>query len=266
MFYRLLFLLALATLFSNCKKKVDYSSVQIIGHAGAGLHISTTPFHDNSNQAIEYALATEGVAGIEIDIQLSASGTLWLFHDTHLENETSGSGCIASSTDEKLSELHYSTLQHEKIYRLSELDFSFDSHSLFLDVRHFNDCDGISLDLTTIVTAIKNTLSGIPTNTIKTVTGNTDLASLLANEGFQVYLQFSTAQSYLDDDVFQESTGICIKNDEISSEEVSQLRNLGKEVVIFEVRSPSGIRSALNKFPNFLMTDDIKATLIEKYP
>jgi hypothetical protein len=43
------------------------------------------------------------------------------------------------------------------------------------------------------------------------------------------------------------------------------LQAAGKKVIIFEVRSPKGIKSALKKHPNYLVTDDLRATIIEKY-
>ena len=45
-------ILAIVLLFS-CNKKENYSSIQVIGHAGMGLAMPNSMYHDNSKEAIE---------------------------------------------------------------------------------------------------------------------------------------------------------------------------------------------------------------------
>jgi len=45
---------------------------------------------------------------------------------------------------------------------------------------------------------------------------------------------------------------------------VTKIRQAGKKIYIFEVRSPKGIRSALKKIPDGILTDDIRAAILEK--
>ncbi len=59
-------------------------------------------------------------------------------------------------------------------------------------------------------------------------------------------------------------SGLMAKNSKISKEEVGQLKAQGKKIIIFEVRSPKSIRKALKKRPDYLVTDDLRATIIEK--
>ncbi|MNY72919.1 hypothetical protein D3C86_2115780 [compost metagenome] len=61
------------------------------------------------------------------------------------------------------------------------------------------------------------------------------------------------------------SDGASFRNSAITISDVNAVKSLGKEVILYDVRSPKGIKSAFNKFPDYLLTDDIKATLIEKY-
>ena len=81
-FNYLTFLLVL--LIFSCQKKQDNANTKIIGHGATGLKMQSSFYHDNSLESIHKALETEGCDGIEIDVQLSASGTLWLFHDAEL--------------------------------------------------------------------------------------------------------------------------------------------------------------------------------------
>jgi hypothetical protein len=56
-----------------------------------------------------------------------------------------------------------------------------------------------------------------------------------------------------------------VRNSKFDREEMAQIQATEKNVVIFEVRSPKGIRSALRKLPDYLITDDLRASIIEKY-
>jgi hypothetical protein len=60
-------------------------------------------------------------------------------------------------------------------------------------------------------------------------------------------------------------SGVILKNNECQIDDVQFWQSKGKKVVIFEMRSPKGIRKALNKYPDEVITDDVRATLIEKY-
>jgi hypothetical protein len=59
--------------------------------------------------------------------------------------------------------------------------------------------------------------------------------------------------------------GYVVKNPDWNENEIQQLKNSSKKVYIFEVRSPKGIRKALRKAPDGLITDDIRNTLIEMH-
>ena len=101
---KLALLSCIVLMFLSCKK-IEGSSIKIelIGHAGMGLNTVSAVYHNNSKESIQMALSTSGVNAVEIDVQLSKSGSLWAYHDNKLEHSTYTSGCIASLTDEELS-------------------------------------------------------------------------------------------------------------------------------------------------------------------
>ena len=132
--FRLLYFLVLLLL--SCSKKEDFSEVQVIGHAGMGLEIPNSIFHDNSLEAIELALTLPGSNGVEIDVQMDLNGRLWLFHDELLNEETNGINCISSNTSEYLKTLRYSSLKQEKLAELSQIPFhNFEDKYFFLDLE-----------------------------------------------------------------------------------------------------------------------------------
>ena len=144
MHFRLLYILVL--LFLSCSKKEDFSEVQVIGHAGMGLNMPNSIFHDNSMEAIELALTIPGSNGVEIDVQMDLNGRLWLFHDELLNKETNGTNCISSNTSEYLKTLRYNSLKQEKLAELSQIPFNeFQGKSFFLDLKTWNKCSESSV-------------------------------------------------------------------------------------------------------------------------
>lgn len=248
----------------SCRKK-DYDDVKIIGHAGSGLAVTNTPYHDNSLESIEYALEMEGIDGVEVDVQCSANGSAWMFHDLFIDGATNGSGCVPSRTDDYLETLHYSTAEKESLARLDELDFPPDNKELFLDIRSSNACTDMLIDVQIIVQAVQSALPGVPPGNIIVVTNKAQWIGTFYQLGWKVFYETGAVNAYLSSTHLPETTGLCIRNAHISKDEVATIQKAGKQVVIFEVRSPRGIRLALKKRPEYLMTDDLKATLIEKY-
>lgn len=264
MHYRFLFL---AILLFACEKKEDFSDVKIIAHAASGLENQNATFHDNSKEAIQLSLETVGCDGVELDAQLSASNRLWFFHDQTMDIETNSKGCIASKNDADLEAVTYKSLKKEKLLSLQNLPVNyFDKQVLMLDVRHYDLCSEQMVDEIQFVKEIADFTDFY--------SGQIEVIILLSNPAwvekfkelpFKVYYSggdFADAYQKLNAYNFD---GIVIKNEYISKDEVSALQAAGKKVIIFEVRSPKGIKSALKKHPNYLVTDDLRATIIEKY-
>ncbi|MES2554665.1 MAG: glycerophosphodiester phosphodiesterase family protein [Bacteroidota bacterium] len=262
--YKIVFIVVL--LLFSCKKKQQFDDVKLIGHAGAGLDSGTSPYHDNSQEAIDYAIQTEGIDGVEIDLQCSASGSIWLFHNTNLNDATEGEGCINSVTDDYLNGLSYGGLGNEALLKLADLDFPFATKTCFFDVRHYNSCTGQIIDQQTVINAIDAAIIPFSIPEVSVITNNPYWVHAFYLKGWNVYFEIGTASSYLNSGQLPETVGLCIRNSEIDRSEVESVQQAGKEVLIFEVRSPKGIRKGLRKHPDYLMTDNLKAAIIEKYP
>lgn len=258
-YFVLLFLFA-------CQKEKNNSNTKVIGHAATGLKMPSSFYHDNSIEAIHKALETEGCDGIEIDVQLSATGTLWLFHDSELSVETNASGCLNSKSDAELEAIRYQTLHKEKLARFQDIPFhKLMGKTLMLDLRHYNACQE------TIVTAdlVLNRLLQYP----ELQTGNIQVYLLTNYQPWLLEMASAPFEIIYSTETLSEANlilgyssvhGLMIKNAKITKEEVAQLKDSGKKIIIFEVRSPKNIRKALRKRPDYLVTDDIRATIIEK--
>ena len=141
-------LLLLSSLLLACRKQESYPDVQIFGHAGMGMDIGMSAFHDNSLEAIELALSLPSVNGVEVDVRMSADGTLWLYHENTLEAHTDGEGCIFETTDQALEKVRYKSLHHEKLARLDQIwPYVRPQHKVILDLKHWNQCTAGYVDM-----------------------------------------------------------------------------------------------------------------------
>jgi glycerophosphoryl diester phosphodiesterase len=264
LFRNLLFTLIL--LISACSKDDKSAYTKVIGHGATGLRMPASFYHDNSLEAINKALETEGCDGIEIDVQLSVSGTLWLFHDSELSVETNHSGCINSKTDEELKQVRYNTIRKEKLARFEEIPFhKLIGKTLMLDLRHYNSCQAV------IISSEKITEQLLKFPEIQA--GNINVYLISNYEPWIIALQTSPFDLIYSTETLEEAklvlntnniAGVMIKNAQINKNQVNELKALEKKIIIFEVRSPKNIRKALKKRPDYLVTDDLRATIIEK--
>lgn len=258
----LLLLLFGLTLFS-CQKGKKYVEIEVIGHAGMGLKMSNSIYHENSLESIELALSIAGSDGVEIDVQQDKNGTLWLFHDEKLDETTTASGCIADKLTSELEKVRYKSLHKEKLVKLSDLNFEkFQTKRIFLDLRFYQSCsqsyaDGLK---------VKNALLDLQIQTKDKLyliipSGNylpifeSDFKVLYANDNFESCLSLLNQDTLVD--------GIVIRNQNINSSQIQTVKSINKKVYIFEMRSPKGIKSALRKYPSGIISDDLRAAIIQ---
>jgi glycerophosphoryl diester phosphodiesterase len=261
-------LIIILILLFSCGKKEDFRQIAVIGHAGMGLERQNSVYHDNSREAVELAMSIQGCDGVEIDVQLSSDGEIWLYHDTELSSTTNSSGCVPDRNADYLGGVRYSTFHKEKLVRLSDLNLTlFRNKMVFLDVRHLNECSSEFVDASMIIDVILATgitsVDGIQLYCILSFSGWIDaftaagFKTLYSSTGGSDHLSWINNYPAID--------GLVVKNSEVTGEQVDQIHSQDKKVFIFEMRSPKGIRKALRKYPDGVITDDIRATLIEKY-
>ena len=250
----------------SCGKHKDlYPETVIGGHACAGLHISSSNYHDNSLEAYKYARSFEKILMVEVDAQLSKDGTLWLFHDPLLDEESSGSGAVPQKEDGYLSGIKYNSLEKERLIRLSDLPADLKGIRLLIDLKESDGTEAGLIDSTRLIEALQGAKQYFYNGEIALVTNTRRFVPTIKGLGFYVYYNALNATEFLNYATAFLSDGAVFRNSEIAVSDVNWVKSLGKKVIIYDVRSPGGIKSALEKGPNYLLTDDIKATLIEKY-
>lgn len=249
----------------GCGKKQSYP-VEIIGHAGNGLNNSSSIYHPNSLESIELALGMPGVSGVEVDLQLSADKEFWLLHDDRLESETTGTGCVSESTYETLKNVRFKTINKEHLVRLKDVNFSaYSGKTVYLDIRHYNGCTGAVIIPDEVIGALQETIETWMEVNFIVVTNFEYWLNQLSETGWTVYADVYTMDHY---EALKQGDypydGIIIRNSKVTKEDVTLIKSENKKVILFDMRAPKPIRQAMQKQPDAVIVDDLKAALIEK--
>jgi len=253
------FFIPILFFFAGCSKRTD-SSTRIFGHAASGLNISSAIYHNNSREAVHYALNLPHCSGVEVDVRMDADGQLWLFHDETLDASTNLSGYVEASSTTYLESGRYSTMKKERLTALTpDLMNVFSKGSTFLDIKasSVTNKDSLLVSLLTLNLDTSKYRIIVPNQAYFDVF-KSDFPTFLALEDFS-----DLSSAFLENE--PELRGICIRNEKITREQVNFLKSIHKKTIIYEVRSSQGILKALKKDPAFLLSDDLKLALGLRY-
>ena len=257
-----LLLFILSILLSSCRKQESYPGVKVFGHAGMGMDMGMSAFHDNSIESIQLALSLPSMDGVEVDVRMSKDGTLWLYHENKLETHTDGFGCIFEKTDEELKKLRYKSLYREKLARLDQIwPLLNTQHQLILDLKHWNECTAGYVDMQ----LFKEALYAIPLELRDQIVLDSSNPNWLAQISQDFKVVFSTVS-------FEEGleqlekvpalAGLMLRSKDITAEQIAYLKTKGKESYLFEMRSSKKQRAALQKQPSAILADDPRGALV----
>lgn len=256
---RLISLLLVFILAVGCSKRSE-SSTQIFGHAATGLNISNAIYHDNSKEAIDYALSLPHCSGVEVDVRMDANGQLWLFHDETLEASSDLIGTVETSTTAYLASGRYRTVKKERLTALtSELVYALSQGTTFLDIKgsQVTNKDSLLVSLLSLNLDTTKFRMIVPNQAYYNLF-KSDFPTFLACEDFS-----DLSSSFLENET--KLRGICIRNPKITREQVNFLKSIHLQTIIYEVRSSKGISSALKKNPDYLLSDDLKLAIGLRY-
>lgn len=90
------------------RERNQRADVKIWAHRGCSYE-----YPENTLPAFEAACKLQGIAGIELDVQLSKDGEVVVFHDETLERLTDGTGYLRDYTLKELQEMKFKALKRE---------------------------------------------------------------------------------------------------------------------------------------------------------
>lgn len=250
----------------SCKKQ-EIFPILVVGHAGMGLEFSGSVYHGNSEEAMSFALETPNCDGVEMDIQMAKDGTLWLFHDESLNNDTKSTGCVANKIASELKSVHYNTIKKEKLAQLTEIELlRTGEKNIFLDIKHLNYCDNAIQNVDQFLANLASWRTSIdnPNSRVWVILSNANWIAPFCQAGWTVL--FSSDDVNLRKQLIAEQPdlkGFVCKNNECSMTQVDDLKSAGKAIFLYEVRSPKALKQVRKKQPNGVMSDDLQGAIIE---
>jgi glycerophosphoryl diester phosphodiesterase len=246
--------LAIALLF-GCQKAKNLHDVKIFTHAVTGLYNPGTYFNPNTVNGLNYALSFEGLEGFEMDVQFSSDSSLWMFHDSALEDNTTGQGQVCERNDIYLSSLVF--LRNETpLSRLKDISIQAiqGEKDIYLDLKYFSNC---SVELPSAQRLLDEcaVLLNHPQLNVSFISNDISLATDLYNLGYSVWANGLNFESLdLSNEVY---SGWFIRNAEISNAEIAKVKASNKRVILYDAFSSLSVKAAINKAPYALLVEDV---------
>ncbi len=126
------------------------NEIAILGHGGFGFNSPEVNIPTNSFEGITKAVEGYQTDGVEVDVQISNDGVLFLYHDLRLQTLTDCLGCLYQYDAETLDECRYvrgfntQNFKDQKLVRLETILARFDERApkpyIFLDLKTSLDC------------------------------------------------------------------------------------------------------------------------------
>jgi len=272
--------------FNRCGKSLTIipippteTDVHFLGHKGGGNN-AYNPYHiENSLPAVQDGLKT--MNGVEVDIQMSLDGTIWIYHNADL-----GETCCDTSYHRSLPLLKDSEIEkvlicsgtkQSRIYKLQELiDFWNNYPNGFVISMHVKTDQGSSVFNNPIIGGQAAYLSKMADNLLKVFTA-VNYDNQLHFEVFSgaflnkihtnipkakvILLKEVDFPSQIDAALSGGYDGVsCHFSDPtVTAAEVKRARDKGLIVHTWTPDTVDELKKALALHPNFIQTDDINA-------
>jgi glycerophosphoryl diester phosphodiesterase len=254
--------------FSCGKNDLDLSQVRNLngdkispfGHAGMGIS-SQYPF--NSFESISNALNI-GAEGVEIDIQMTKDSVLVLFHDRTLREQTNLEGLIYEKNWEEIKHATYKNPLFAE-YKIVSLDQLFEhlknvkDYQFFLDFKLYQPDNSASY-VSTYINAVTKTIDKhqLENNVLPSFFQQKYLEKLkLVRPNYKLVINnsFENGMLFADD---LNAYGIILNNDNVTKSQIEQAHKEGIRVYLFGTYSRSDNLDAIEKHPDFILTDKVK--------
>jgi glycerophosphoryl diester phosphodiesterase len=254
-------LLLIALFVFSCSKeeKSSFSDIEIFGHGGVGFRSYINTTQENSFLSIQKAIEVLNADGVEVDIQIDSDGKIWLYHDQYLQTKTNCTGCFGDKNSLYINNCSYP--QQQKIYSLEELIRYFSTMQpppkISLQAQIFDRC----MDYEKLAQAIIEIINIYGAyNWIQIESDSKELLSILKNTSnkYQLFLDAKDVRSGIS--ICQEYgfDGLILYKEDITKEDVQTIKALGLKIGIYGVKNQWDAKSALEKHPNQIQTDNIE--------
>lgn len=273
-------MLLLLMIISSCKKvnindihNLNGDFIYVIGHGGVGFQTLSTQLPENSMISIMKAIEIYGADGVEVDVQLSKDLQLVLYHDDRLETSTDGIGFVYEYNLIELTEIKYNRdiyanlFIDEHVVSLETVLQKFSKQKikpqLHLDLRSwlynnsvYTPKEYFSVYSAKIVEILKQ--YNYTENTYIT-TGDIGLLKQLYNLNPKLKLMVETSDVAEAVKIVKDYNwyGIISYNERVTKNDVNYAHSKGIRMALFAIKTQPDQVNAVNKNPDFILTDNI---------
>ena len=270
----------LLIIISSCKKanvndihNLNGDFIYVIGHGGVGFQTLSTQLPENSMISIMKAIEVYGADGVEVDVQLSKDLQLVLYHDDRLESSTDGVGFIYEYNLAELADFKYNRdiyanlFIDEQIVSLEVILQKFSKQKvkpqLHLDLRSwlydnslYTPAEFFSVYSATIVKLLRK--YNYADNTY-IASGSVELLKQLSHLDPELKLMLETSDVIRTVKIVKDNNwyGIISYNERVTKNDVDFAHSKGIRMALFSIKTQPDQVSAVNKNPDFILTDNI---------
>jgi glycerophosphoryl diester phosphodiesterase len=248
----------------------DFERTKILGHRGYGAFHSQ--YQENTFLAAQQGLLE--MDGVEVDIQISKDGTIWLAHNAPLPDcNGHSSKCFPETQDKDIEKLD-SCLGPDFVFSRLEPIFElianrYPDKVISLDVKAWAPCGFESSDILGMLNLIGEKIIGLGTKygVSKNIMVESETASFLKfvkkrSDDIETYLvSFGDFERAMQLCLEAEFDGIAFQykeKEEIGLEEIELIRNKGLKIQLWTVNDTNHIREALAIKPDYIQSDNLK--------
>jgi len=233
----------------------------VLMHRGNGFN---TEYNPNTFPAAEYGLSV--LDGVELDIQISKDGTLWLDHDNEVHDcEGNVVGCFQTLTDSEIfaasvcnDTARYHTL--ESVFKLMAADYPNSYISLDIKGQY---CEIINTKETMYKMA-ESVLALVDKysmhNKVLVESSSLEFLQELDNQSSvgQCVISLGDVDEGITNASFVKAKGISLEYgvEEVNADVVSMIHRKGYGLILWVINEPDDIAAAWNSKPDFIETDN----------
>ncbi len=279
--YNGLIVLAILFLWNACQKvdlneinNLNGNRITLIGHGGIGFESPQNALPHDSFSSLTKAVEAFGTEGVEVDIQLSADGTLFMYHDDVLETGTDCFGCVFYKESEELLNCRFRSSFRSNLFLNEKLDKLESVLQVFalrpikpkviFDIKFALEACG-DFDYDTYEERFVAEIARLITkydalDWCYVEAGKFDFLMALQEKLPAIKLSFITG-SYEEEEIIEVANNgiymISSTNNAISKEFVQFIHEQGLRVAIYGVKIRSAAVEAINKSPDYIYADNI---------
>lgn len=247
--------------------------IGVVGHGGMGFESLTNQLPHNSLSSVIQCIEKHQADGVEVDVQMSYDGVLFMYHSQYLDRMTNCVSCIHEQLAEDLDTCRYrldfflNVTTSEPLTTLETAVSRFSKRSppplMFLDLKTFTPCptnrsyeEFREMMVQAVIALIERYQAE---DWIVVESGDVVLLQMVAqrNPAIRLFLHQHQVPQVIDEAHKHNLFGIVVPDGQINSQQVKLAHELGLRVSLYQVKSRSSMVEAIQKNPDYIQTDNV---------